>query len=40
MLRKALASLASILALSLFGSLAIAGVPKLLVLEHFADYFG
>ncbi len=38
MLRKVIVSMAVLTALSI--SLCSAGVPKLLVLEHFADYFG
>lgn len=39
-LRRAVASVSTLFVLSLVAGLAIAGVPKLLVLEHFADYFG
>ena len=40
MLRRALVLLAALAALGLAVSAAFGGVPKLLVLEHFADYFG
>jgi hypothetical protein len=35
-----LASVLPLLVVTLFAGAAVAGVPKLLVIEHFADYFG
>ncbi len=40
MLRRAVASLLTLLVVSLIAGAATAEVPKLLVIEHFADYFG
>jgi hypothetical protein len=40
MLRRAVASLLTLFVVTLIAGAAAAGVPKLLVIEHFADYFG
>ncbi len=40
MLRRALRSAPILLLLVLTAGVAAASVPKLIVLEHFADYFG